>query len=356
MHSSTSAHLVALGLTVLLVGCGGGDATDSSAEAQSGDSRLTAQSARKSEPAVRAAPAASGPTGQERTAAARKTANSTTNACMAQRPFYWEIGAASGRLTSGQVDSSSNPTTYNAATVVDLGSASKWLYSAYIAERRGGVMTDMDKKLLTLRSGYRNLSQCYPSQTVNGCFYYLDNDLHEPEVDGKFSYNGGHLQKHATNIGLGPMTRQELATEVKTVIGSDMNLRYDLAMPSGGGTSTAASYGAFLRRMMTGQLKLGALLGADAVCTNPATCPTALHTPTPPDESWHYSYGHWVEDDPVTGDGSFSSPGTKGFYPWIDANKAFYGILVRQVDAGNWQGSVDCGRLIRKAWKTGQVQ
>jgi hypothetical protein len=82
-------------------------------------------------------------------------------------------------------------------------------------------------------------------------------------------------------------------------------------------------------------------------------------------ESWHYSLGHWVEDDPVVGDGAFSSPGRFGFYPWVDASKTYYGVLARfdavHVDDPNpkeasYITSVKCGRLIRHAWETGQAQ
>lgn len=52
------------------------------------------------------------------------------------------------------------------------------------------------------------------------------------------------------------------------------------------------------------------------------------------------------------GDGAFSSPGAFGFYPWIDAGKTTYGVLARSESAGNGIDSVDCGRLVRKAWVT----
>lgn len=329
------------GTVLLLAGCGGG-----------GDSEPTQAAAQAAGPQQRALEV----TAQQRAVAARKTATSSTNACAAVKPFYWEIGAISGKLASGTVDSSSSTVTYNGMTRVDLGSASKWIYGAYVVQRRGGVLNDMDRRLLTLNSGYNNLTACYPQQTVNGCFYYGDNELQDPAAIDKFSYNGGHLQKHAVNIGLGTMTRQAFATEVRTVLGEEIGITYDLAMPAGGATGTAVAYAAFLRKIMSGELLMLDLLGTSPVCTNPATCPTALSTPTPPNESWHYSLAHWVEDDPVVGDGSFSSPGTKGFYPWIDSNKKIYGLLVRQVDAGNGFASVDCGRLIRKAWKTGEAQ
>lgn len=61
-------------------------------------------------------------------------------------------------------------------------------------------------------------------------------------------------------------------------------------------------------------------------------------------------------------DGSFSSPGAFGFYPWIDSTKTYYGIVAREVHNGvlaseeaqrPYLQSMNCGRLIRKAWKTG---
>jgi len=81
----------------------------------------------------------------------------------------------------------------------------------------------------------------------------------------------------------------------------------------------------------------------------------ALFAPIPPSESWHYSVAHWVEDDPKVGDGAFSSPGAFGFYPWIDASKSYYGVVARAAPNGAW-ASVQCGRLIRKAWLVGKSQ
>ena len=83
----------------------------------------------------------------------------------------------------------------------------------------------------------------------------------------------------------------------------------------------------------------------------------ALYSPVTIAGDFHYSLGHWVEDDPLAGDGAFSSAGAFGFYPWIDATRAFYGILARHDltgDAGN--KSVLCGSLIRKAWVSGVAQ
>ena len=97
------------------------------------------------------------------------------------------------------------------------------------------------------------------------------------------------------------------------------------------------------------------VLGTHAVCTNPDTCPAAVNAPSPPGDSWHYSIGHWVEDDPLTGDGAFSSAGAFGFYPWIDSTKTVYGVIARETLSGALT-SVKCGRLIRRAWQKGSAQ
>ena len=98
---------------------------------------------------------------------------------------------------------------------------------------------------------------------------------------------------------------------------------------------------------------------ARAVCTLPGICATALSSPAP--AQYSYSLGHWVESDSL-GDGTFSSAGAFGFYPWIDASKSYYGILSGYaLDPGNGEGGVgwqsaQCGTQLRKAFMSGQSQ
>ena len=176
-----------------------------------------------------------------------------------------------------------------------------------------------------------------------------------PNAVGYFSYGGGHMEQHADRIGLGPLDNAALASEIMSQLGSDVSLAYSQPQLAGGVVTTPAAYAVFLRKMLGGSLQMGTMLGEDAVCTNPATCPSALNTPIPQSESWTYSLGHWVESDLTVGDGAFSSAGAFGFYPWIDASKTWYGILARRDSGGNNDGyaSAQCGRLIRKAWISG---
>lgn len=296
-----------------------------------------------------------GPVDPARITAATATAQSDTNACAPIRPFYWEIGDRSSSLASGSVSSPGSPAVWSQSSMMSIASASKWLYAAYVAEKRGGALVADDYHFLTFESGYTSFVSCDQGQTVGQCDAMGTNGTYTAANDGKFFYNGGHMEAHAVRSGLGALDNAGLATEVKSQLAPDGNLIYTQPQLAGGVFTSTAAYASVLRKMLGGQLQMGSLLGAHAVCTNPRTCPTAVSAPIPGNESWHYSIGHWVEDDPKVGDGAFSSPGLFGFYPWIDASKTYYGVVARAVQAGALD-SVDCGRLIRKAWLTGLPQ
>jgi hypothetical protein len=305
-----------------------------------------------------APPPSSGPTDAQRSAAAT-TAASTHAACVAVQPFYWEIGNGQAALASAAVNSTSDPTVYSASSVMNIASASKWLYGTYVVEKRGAGLDAADIAALNFTSGYTSFSLCLPGQSVQGCVDFLSNGVHTPANDGKFYYSGGHMQQHAAAVmGVGALFNDGLASEIRSQIGNDIALSYSQPQLAGGVVSSGADYARFLRRMLSGGYRLSSQLGSYAVCTssNPAVCPTGLSGPMPANENMHYSLGHWVEDDPVLGDGAFSSAGAFGFYPWIDASKTWYGLVVRYSgQAGEQDGvaSMYCGRAIRKAWVSG---
>lgn len=293
-----------------------------------------------------------GPTESQRLAAASATAQSGSNLCSGLGPFYWEIGDASAARASGSVGS-----TYTANTSMNIASASKWLYGAYVAQLRGGVLTADDIKFLSFRSGYTDFSWCSPGHTVDQCVAYQNNNVLNPAHDGLFVYAGGHMQKHASLNGLGALNNTTLATEMRRLLGNDMALSYSQPQLAGGVVSTAADYAVFLRKVLRRDLAMGHLLGTNAVCASPKDCLVLrTQTPAPATEAWSYSMGHWVETDPTVGDGAFSSAGAFGFYPWIDSSRTYYGIVAREASAGSGFESASCGRLIRKAWVTGSVQ
>jgi len=321
------------------------------------------------------------PTLQQRTDAATSTVANNA-ACTTITPFYWEIGDANGLLASGSGgDNSAVPP--DSTTAMPIASASKWIFSTYVVERQGAVLSASDIDFLTFKSGYVNLSSCSNLATVAGCLSETGalggtttNGDYFSAADGRFFYNGGHMQVLASNMGMGPDHIGALTTDIESIVGASVAIAYVNPQLAGGVDTTPAGYAQFLRNMLGGQYShMLNLLGSNAVCThtNSTDCPTALFSPVNEsqlgssndvsEEQWHYSLGHWVEDDPTVGDGAFSSPGRFGFYPWIDKSKTYYGLVARYDTANvanpdprkaSYITSVYCGRLIREAWELGQ--
>ncbi|MBP9713821.1 MAG: hypothetical protein KBD60_09060 [Sterolibacterium sp.] len=303
------------------------------------------------------------------------TQTATQNpACTAIQPFYWEIGDQSATQASGTAGGS----TPTASTPMLIASASKWLFGAYVLQHTNGELTPDALSALTMRAGYTSFryGSCIKliaanqnAETVHECFIAprllgsgANSDFSNTSA-GQFYYNGGHFQWLAdTTLGLGGMNNAVLASTLTSAIGTDLSLTYDSPQLAAGVRTTGQDYGKFLRKILANQLLMHDALGTQAVCANPKTCPSqTLSSPIPTTETWHYSLAHWVEDDPLVGDGAFSSPGAFGFYPWIDASKTWYGVLARYstrsvTDDSVAMDSVTCGRKIRKAWLTATPQ
>lgn len=311
------------------------------------------------------APGPAAVTDAQRAQAAASTAQGNAS-CTAIHPFYWEIGDRSAMRAGGTAGGAA-PT---ATTQMLIASASKWMFGAYVVQLRGGMPTANDLAALRMLAGYTNLGyvSCTLTATVGACFNAANLGGNNSDLDaaavGKFHYNGGHFQwLTAGDLQLAAADNAALRDAVAAQIGPALAFSYDSPQPHAGVRTSGQEYGAFLRRVLDGQLLMREHLGANAVCTNPLVCPQqALYTPIPVSESWQYSLGHWVESDPAVGDGAFSSPGAFGFYPWIDAGRTVYGVLARQVGASAGAGdpvaleSVLCGRKIRRAWLTGVAQ
>ncbi len=310
-----------------------------------------------------------GPTAQS-VAAATATAQNNALCGTTLAPFYWEIGDKSGVLASASVGSGSNGQVL-ASTVLQVASASKLIYATYVAQIRGALsaFTSDDVNFLHFTSGYTYMGDSTTSatcphtltpDTVNECLTQTNGQgqsfsAQDPGTTGKFDYDSGHMENHASQFtALGNVDVATLGTTVASQLGSGVTLTYSEPLMSGGVNMSAAMYGLVLRHILDGSLFMNDLLGTHPVCTLASATCTAGYSPLP--EAWHYSIGHWVEDDPNSnGDGAFSSPGAFGFYPWIDASKAYYGVVAREHANGAYE-SAECGRLIRRAWMTGVEQ
>ncbi len=305
---------------------------------------------------------------------AAATATATDNAlCGAISPFYWEIGDQNGPLASGSIGTSSTGPIV-ATTSLSIASASKLLYASYVVQVRGaaGNLSASDINFLHFTSGYTYMpengstSVCPATlspDTINQCLKLTNTSgdsysAQDPATVGAFDYDGGHMENHASQLmSLGNVGLSSLGSTIAAPLGSGVTFKYTEPLMAGGVTTTASMFALVLRNILNVEdpLAMNDALGTSPVCTLPSSTCNAVYTPFP-QEAWDYSIGHWIEDNPATnGDGAFNSAGSSGFYPWIDATKSYYGVLSRNEPNGAYS-SVQCGRLIRRAFITGIEQ
>ncbi len=327
---------------------------------------------------VTIAPNTAGPPTTSSVTAAEQTAQNATS-CTALQPFYWEIGDAQGALASGS-STQTGGTAVTAATKLLLASASKWIYGMYVVQNRGGAanLSAADVKFLNFTSGYSYMDTLTQSATctapatgadsINYCLTLPSSTpgetyaSHNAATDGVFDYDGGHEENHAGQLQ--PEINGLDTTQLGAAIAAGLNvsgitLRYNQPLLAGGIFASANDYSAILRAVLAGRLGMLDALGTNAVCAWVGAGCDAASSPAVT-VKWHYSIAHWIEDDPATGDGAFSSPGAFGFYPWIESNKRFYGVISRYAPANgeiqNGLASSQCGHALRTAWETGLPQ
>lgn len=343
---------------------------------------------------------AAAPTLDDRQAAAQRAAE---GADCGGLDFYWEIGDAAGNARSGNGPGGLAGFRVKPTDTGFIASAGKWLFGAYVAEQRNGAITSADLPFLTLKSGHHSLGDCNflltpaAQRTVGRCGAAANNPrtaANGPQVEngqtvpGSYYYQPGHFEALAASdasLNLASATAPQIGPRIANAL-QISRLSYSGLVLAGQAQIDAANYALFLRKLLDGSLHLGRLLGSSDVCTSTATSglnQTPLYcnrnaarddrasfspplqaaldsTPTLPDgstaipngEPWRYSLGHFVEKD-----GSFSSAGQFGFYPWIDASKTWYGLVARYDTLGGtatqvvtYQSALLCGRAIRNAW------
>lgn len=265
--------------------------------------------------------------------------------CQNLGDYYWEIGNGQGVLLHGQQGKSIGPD-----TDLSIASASKWVFAAYVLQRVGPELEPAQVQKLQMTSGYDELNpaRCIGKVTAGACFDAAGNDRLDTSHVGLFSYNGGHMQKLMMDLGLGDLSLEALTADLHHYLPLDAAFSYGTPQAAAGLRTTSAAYGAFLRRILRGELAMAHALGSKPTCTMPTRCATAVSSPAP--FAWHYSLGHWVEDD-LQGDGAFSSAGAFGFYPWISADRGYYGLFVRlNFRPESYKESVYCGIPVRHAF------
>ncbi|WP_163992917.1 hypothetical protein [Pyxidicoccus caerfyrddinensis] len=312
-------------------------------------------------------PIADAPQGTSRAAltvheqAALDTANNSES-CKPLGNFYWEIGNGAGLLYGIPRGSG-----VSATTVMPIASASKWLYvGAYVQSRGYANLSTDEKKRLNFTSGYidENTTLCGDAgTTVSDCYGpAYKNVSYRPLQNGRYFYNGGHMQKLALD-DIGARKGTGLASVMDWInaqLGTTLPESDSDVAVAGGFSGSAAHYRVFLMKLLNNQYELSSKLTVDSVPAWPGG-PNVSYTPWTTGQAY-YGLGHWIEGETLGGVWSVtghSSAGAFGFYPWVNAARNRYMLLARSRQLGGeeeGEKSRACAQTIRKAYELGVPQ
>ncbi|RKH53520.1 hypothetical protein D7Y23_02935 [Corallococcus sp. AB050B] len=292
--------------------------------------------------------------------AALDTANNSAS-CKPLGNFYWELGNGAGPLHGLSKGSG-----VTATTVMPIASASKWLYAgAYVQSKGYANLTAAEKKRLNFTSGYldENTTLCDAAgTTVSACYGPSFKDVtYRLLQNGRFFYNGGHMQKLALDDipvrrGTGVLSVMDW---LNPLLGTTFPESDSDVAVAGGFSGSAAQYRVFLLNLLNNQYALSSKLTVDAVPAWPGG-PDVASTPWSGGEAY-YGLGHWIEGETVNGVWTVtghSSAGAFGFYPWVNAARTRYMVLARNRQFGDGDGekSRACAQTVLKAYDTGVAQ
>jgi hypothetical protein len=140
-----------------------------------------------------------------------------------------------------------------------------------------------DIKFLTLRSGYTRFLMCPQNVTVARWIDIDFNAMFIPQYEGLFFYGGRTHAEARGDERAAPLDAAGLAREMRLQLGTDVFLSYSSPQPAGSAIMSIGEYAKVLRKMISGRLVLGGMLGADAVCADPAACPEDAVTTSAPE-------------------------------------------------------------------------
>lgn len=296
--------------------------------------------------------------------AAVDTANTSPD-CTSLGDFYWEVGNGAAKRFGF-----SRGTSVTETTVMPLASSSKWLYASAYVQAKGYVnLSAAEKQRLNFTSGYLEstdaLTVCGDAgTTVSVCYGPSYKDVsYRPLQDGRFYYDGGHMQKLALD-DMGGRTGTGLVSVVDWLnaqLGTGFPETSGAVAVAGGFWGSAEQYRLFLQKLLNTQYAMSLRLNADSVPAYPGG-PNVAYTPVPAGVPFHYGLGHWIERESVNGVMTVtghSSAGMFGFYPWVDAARSQYMVLARarlNTTGGDGEMSRVCAQRIRKAYESGVPQ
>lgn len=255
-------------------------------------------------------------------------------------------------------------------SVYDLASASKWFSSATILrlveadilslenhpqdfipwwttdpnDARSQITLD---QLLSFTSGFSvgpTLASCMGDSrtTLDACGQELYATHFEFPPGTNFYYTPAHLHiaalmaEYATGKDYNTLFQEQIAQPLELSSSGFFKPSLENPRAAGGGSSTANDYARFLHALLTEEILSASF---EIMISDHTPTGTIALTSSPVSRysyEWHYGFGLWRECLAATWQAEcdehivVSSPGAFGWYPWIDVNNGYYGVIAVQ--------------------------
>jgi CubicO group peptidase (beta-lactamase class C family) len=272
------------------------------------------------------------------------------------------IGTAEGQVFEHQKGTSTKDTVY------ELASGSKLLASAAIMALVDKRIVSLDdhpqdyiswwdttgarsritlQQLLSFTSGFSGTAidvRCVedPNITLEDCAKDIHDNFFVFEPGRVFYYGPSHLQvagfmvEQATgqswnDIFFDNVVAPLALTETRYVKASDANPRI-----AGGAVSTGREYSRVLQALLAGELRQQSFPYMRTDRTDDGVEIAESFFVSQLGYEWHYAFGQWREcrdaewSDACRARIIVSSGGAYGWYPWIDIDKGYYGVLATE--------------------------
>jgi CubicO group peptidase (beta-lactamase class C family) len=197
--------------------------------------------------------------------------------------------------------------------------------------------------LLSMTAGFRSEPLCEfdPFTPMDTCVQVIYEQHHFDAPGTAFNYNSSHMQ--VAGLMAQEASGKTIVDLFRTYIGRPLGMQETTnfwraseqnSWMAGGGNASPRDYARFLQAIMAGELVADSLPTMREDRTSDPVRITA--SPIAALFEWHYGLGMWKECLQRTWTAScdssqvYSSPGGLGWYPWIDFEHGYYGVLARQ--------------------------
>lgn len=275
------------------------------------------------------------------------------------------IGNSNGNVFSYSKGDSSSDSVY------DLASASKWFSSATILRLVEADILSLENhpqefipwwtadpndarsqitlaQLLSFTSGFRVEpagAACVGDSgtTLDACGQELYATYFEFPPGCNFYYGPVHLHiaalmaEYATGKDYNTLFQEQIGQPLGLSSSSGFfNPSLENPRPAGGASGTANDYARFLHALLTKEILSASF---ELMISDHTPSETVSLTSSPLSRQayeWHYGFGLWRECLAETWQAEcdehiiVSSPGAFGWYPWIDVNNGYYGVIAVQ--------------------------